>query len=88
MQKVKESKIHQFMNNLMLQSDKVYVRFINVLYEQVVLYRRRFSRRMSSARKRGQNSVFVTVGTTQFEKLTDYVCSSAVLKVSSIPWFS
>eukprot|EP00105_Crassostrea_gigas_P006247 XP_011420111.2 PREDICTED: UDP-N-acetylglucosamine transferase subunit ALG13 homolog isoform X2 [Crassostrea gigas] len=39
-----------------------------------------FSRRMSSARKRGQNSVFVTVGTTQFEKLTDYVCSSAVLK--------
>lgn len=41
MQKVKESKIHQFMKNLMLQSDKVYVRFINVLYEQVVLYRRR-----------------------------------------------
>ncbi|XP_052680997.1 UDP-N-acetylglucosamine transferase subunit ALG13 homolog isoform X2 [Crassostrea angulata] len=35
---------------------------------------------MSSARKRGQNSVFVTVGTTQFEKLTDYVCSSAILK--------
>lgn len=25
----------------MLQSDKVYVRFINLLYEQVVLYRRR-----------------------------------------------
>lgn len=41
MQKVKESKIHQFMKNLMLQSDKVYVRFIIVLYEQVVLYRRR-----------------------------------------------
>lgn len=41
MQKVKESKINQFMKNLMLQSDKVYVRFINVLYEQVVLYRRR-----------------------------------------------
>lgn len=41
MQKVKESKIHQFMKNLMLQSDKVYVRFIHVLYEQVVLYRRR-----------------------------------------------
>lgn len=41
MQKVKESKIHQFMKNLMLQSDKVYVRFIDVLYEQVVLYRRR-----------------------------------------------
>lgn len=41
MQKVKESKIHQFKKNLMLQSDKVYVRFINVLYEQVVLYRRR-----------------------------------------------
>lgn len=41
MQKVKESKIHQFMKNLMLQSDKVYVRFINILYEQVVLYRRR-----------------------------------------------
>lgn len=41
MQKVKESKIHQFMKNLMLQSDKVYVRFINVLYEQGVLYRRR-----------------------------------------------
>lgn len=41
MQKVKESKIHQFMKNLMLQSDKVYVRFINLLYEQVVLYRRR-----------------------------------------------
>lgn len=40
MQKVKESKIHQFMKNLMLQSDKVYVRFINLLYEQVVLYRR------------------------------------------------
>lgn len=41
MQKVKESKIHQFMKNLMLQSDKVYVRLINLLYEQVVLYRRR-----------------------------------------------
>lgn len=25
----------------MLQSDKVYVRFTNLLYEQVVLYRRR-----------------------------------------------
>ncbi|XP_078340519.1 UDP-N-acetylglucosamine transferase subunit ALG13-like [Crassostrea virginica] len=34
---------------------------------------------MSNARKRGQKSVFVTVGTTQFEKLTDHICSSAVL---------
>lgn len=44
MQKVIESKIYQFMKYLlilMLQSDKVYVRFINLLYEQVVLYRRR-----------------------------------------------
>lgn len=42
MQKVIESKIYQFMKYLlilMLQSDKVYVRFINLLYEQVVLYR-------------------------------------------------
>lgn len=44
MQKVIKSKIYQFMKYLlilMLQSDKVYVRFINLLYEQVVLYRRR-----------------------------------------------
>lgn len=44
MQKVIESKIYQFMKYLlilMLQSDKVYVRFTNLLYEQVVLYRRR-----------------------------------------------
>lgn len=36
---------------------------------------------MSNERKRGQKSVFVTVGTTQFEKLINAVCRSDVLTV-------
>ncbi|XP_062577630.1 UDP-N-acetylglucosamine transferase subunit ALG13 homolog isoform X2 [Saccostrea cucullata] len=35
--------------------------------------------RMSRERKPGGRSVFITVGTTEFEKLTNAVCSSTVL---------
>ena len=76
------------MQSIVLHVGKSICEFLSeTFYEPQLCADIALSRRMSNARKRGQKSVFVTVGTTQFEKLTDHICSSAVLSVRQMHSF-